>query len=195
MRGNHRVIAALLTIERENAEADLENITVDPVAISRERRAIRAKGRNPSRRSTTPKLRRPAPPPAARRQVSVARPRTPRSQSSRNSRKSVDSDGDGAAPNLTQADLADCTGSATDDGCYTDVVFYQGKPFAKLEGYTSDTFTHQTIPVAEWRDGRRLLARLGKLHDYSAGHDGDDDSALYKIVAVIWGGNHNAIAS
>ena len=112
------------------------------------------------------------------------------------------SDGDGDGPpgtaslNLTPRDLDGCTGSATDDGsCYTGLVFYAGKAFARVVGDNPDSFAGETIPVAEWRDGRRLLARLGKIDDFSRGYDGDDDSADYRIVAVIWARNDDAIAS
>jgi hypothetical protein len=61
-RGDFRVIAALLTIQRENAEvdleaaaaADLEAVGVDLVAVSVARRTIRAKDRAPLGR-TIPK--------------------------------------------------------------------------------------------------------------------------------------------
>ena len=172
--------------DQERAASDPEDRSVDLCAISEYRHSIRMTGREPTHYENYPSK--------------SAERRSPVSHGGARKRDDRDSGGDGppgtAPPNLSPRDLAGCTGSMTDDPhCYTGVVFYDDEAFARVEGDNPDSFAGETIAVAEWRDGRRLLARLGKLDDFSRGYDGDDDSALYRIVAVTWGRNDDAIAS
>jgi hypothetical protein len=219
-RGDHRAIAALLTIERECAEIDQEATSVDPIptpaaaantvddrsvdlcAISREIAAYRKltgqphavppqyrASRRARRRSIPPKARRVAP---AKPNIRPARARAVQSHASHGgARKRDDCDSGGgdsppgtASPNLSPGDLAGCTGSMTDDPrCYTGVVFYDGKPFARVEGDNPDIGRYRVIV-----DGDRVVAYdefdVGVLRGHDLSYSFRPDRAVHHADAL-----------